>query len=239
MQSLPAECPASLLGEPGGVGHTWLRDASCAPPSVLLLSSEQQTVKWEEEVETRDFSSSELPPSNHPRRLWDQGARPTAMRGQWCREGRDGRAQSQQQLCHTCPKRVPVTEHSCWDGHFMLSFSRERLWNAFQTSREPPNWLEVSGCNCATGNAPLAFVCTWRLAVSTDLFGGGSRVRANPQQRWERKQPLGRDLWVCPLLPSQLLTFDVDPGQNILEGSSMQQITNFFLGLRQEERKIK
>jgi len=50
---------------------------------------------------------------------------------------------------------------------------------------------------------------------------------------------VGRDLCVCPLLPSQLLTFDVDPGQNILEGSSMQQITNFFLGLRQEERKIK
>lgn len=72
MKSLPAECPASLLREPGEVGHTWLRDASCAPPSVLLLSSEQQTVKWEEEVETRNFRQvcSELPPSNHPTRLW-------------------------------------------------------------------------------------------------------------------------------------------------------------------------
>lgn len=72
MKSLPVECPASLLREPGEVGHTWLRDASCAPPSVLLLSSEQQTVKWEEEVETRNFRwvCSELPPSNHPTRLW-------------------------------------------------------------------------------------------------------------------------------------------------------------------------
>lgn len=45
ISSLPEVFPASLLREPGEVGHIWLRDASCVPPSVLLLLSEQQTVK--------------------------------------------------------------------------------------------------------------------------------------------------------------------------------------------------
>lgn len=108
MKSLPAECPASLLREPGEVGHTWLRDASCAPPSVLLLLSEQQTVKWEEEVETRNFRRvcSELPPSNHPTSLWISEPNRQQMR-EPVMQRRDVRLQSQQQLNHTCPKACP------------------------------------------------------------------------------------------------------------------------------------
>lgn len=141
MQSLPAECPASLLGEPGGVGHTWLRDASCAPPSVLLLSSEQQTVKWEEEVETRDFLQSLLraAPQQPSEETVGPGSQTTAMRGQWCREGRDGRVQSQQQLYHV--QSVSLLPSTPVEMDISCCHSPERLWNGFQTSREPPNWL--------------------------------------------------------------------------------------------------
>lgn len=58
ISSLPEVFPASLLREPGEVGHIWLRDASCVPPSVLLLLSEQQTVKWESKKKKSSISVS-------------------------------------------------------------------------------------------------------------------------------------------------------------------------------------
>lgn len=122
-------------------------------------------------------------PSNEP---LDQRAKPTANEGTGDAEkGGMCNCSLSSSLTKHVQKHVPVPDRSCWDGHFMLSLSKEAakcLWRLKGT----PRLSKVPACNWATEDALLAFVSTLLLAVCIYLFRGGSRARTNPQLKWER-----------------------------------------------------
>lgn len=68
------------------------------------------------------------------------GSQTTAMRGQWCTGGRDGQCSlSSSFITHV--QSTALLPSTPVEMDISCCHSPKRLWNGFQTSREPPSWL--------------------------------------------------------------------------------------------------